>query len=161
MKFKIAGFCLASMFVVCMAFSATASANWEHCTKGPVGAAPTKYSESGCSTLAQTTGEWNWREVNGTEEVRSKGSLLLRDTNVPIVGKVAIECSGEGTGAVGPKTFARVSEIKTSPSQCRNIENCEEVKEVEARNLNWQIELSTKGTAGRQGVITNTVEGKE
>jgi hypothetical protein len=160
MKFKIAGLCLASMFVVCMAFSATASANWEHCTKGPVGAAPTKYSEDGCSTINETSGEWNWREVNGTEEVRIKGSLLLRDNNIPVVKKVAIECSGEGIGDVGPKTFARVQEIKTSPSQCRNVENCEEIQEAEARNTSWQIELTTKGTASRTGVITNTGSGE-
>jgi hypothetical protein len=159
MKYRM-GLVLVSMLAVCMAFSATASANWEHCTKGPVGAAPTKYTESGCSTINQSTGEWNWREVNGTEEVRTKGSLLLRDTKVPIVGKVAIECSGEGTGDVGPKTFARVQKISTSPSQCRNIENCEEIKKAEARNLEWQIVLGAKEAGGRIGIIENAGSGE-
>jgi hypothetical protein len=140
---KIAGLCLVSMFAMGLAGAATASAApvWEQCTKGPVGAAPTKYSENQCSTLAQSTGEWNWREVNNTEEVRVKGSIRLTDTNVPIVGKVSIECSGETIGSVGPGKFGRIEEITTNAAQCRNIENCEEIKKMEARHLPYQGEL--------------------
>jgi hypothetical protein len=143
---RIAGLCLVAMCAMSMVAAGTASATWEHCTKGPVNAAPTKYSEHGCSTLAQSTGEWNWREVNGTEEVRLKGSLKLTDTKVPIAGKVSVECSGEGVGSVGPGQLDRINEIKTSAAQCRKLENCEEVKVAEARNLPWQSEAyNTEG----------------
>ncbi len=135
---KIAGLCLVSMFVVSMAFSATASATWEHCTKGAV-AGLTKWTDHNCST-ASGTGEWQWKAINNTEEVRLKGSLKLTDTKVPIVGKVSAECSGEGIGAVGPGQLGRVNEIKTSAPQCRKLENCEEVVSAEAVNLPWQTE---------------------
>jgi hypothetical protein len=150
MKYFKMGLCLAAMFAMSMVASATASAApvWEHCTKGPVNAQPTKYSEHGCSTLAQSTGEWNWREVNGTEEIRIKGSLLLSDTKVPIVGTVSIECSGEGEGFVGPKNHDRITKIETSPAQCVINKNCEKIEAVEARDLPWQTEVYE--TEGKQ-----------
>ncbi len=141
---KIAGLCLVSMFVVSMAFSATASATWEHCTKGAV-AGLTKWTDHNCST-ASGTGEWQWKAINNTEEVRLKGSLKLSDTKVPLAGTVSVECSGEGIGSVGPGQLDRINKIETSPPQCRNIAKCEELKKVEAVDLPWQSEAyNTEG----------------
>lgn len=153
----IAAACFASVLMMSMALAASASAApvWEQCSEGGTA---TKYTEHQC--LKAGAGEkWQWNEVKATEEVRIKGSLLLRDNKVPIVGKVAVECSGESIGAVGPEIHGRINKVETSPGQCRDIENCEEIKKIEAVHLPWQTEntevggkpvaiLRTGGTAG-------------
>jgi hypothetical protein len=136
---KIAGLCLVSMFAMSMAFSTSAFAGWEQCTKGVSGVAPTKWTNHLCNE-ASGTGEWNWREVNGTERVVTKGSLLLKDTKVG--GAVSeVECYGEADGVVGPKTFDKVESVTVA--SCRAIKVCEasKVASAEARNLPWQTEL--------------------
>src|SRR5580704_16925504 len=144
MKFiKIAGLCLVAMFAVSMVAAGTASAApvWEQCSEGGTA---TKYTEHQCLT-AGAGEKWQWNEVKTTEEVRIKGSLRLSDTKIPIIGTVAVECSGESIGAVGPGIHGRITEIKTSAAQCRNVENCEEVKKIEPRNLPWQTENTEVG----------------
>jgi hypothetical protein len=140
---KVAGLCLASMLAVSMAFVATASAApvWEHCTKGAVSGL-TKWENHNCSTISSepSKNEWQWKEVNNTEEVRLKGSLRLKDTKT-LAGTSEVECSGEGVGSVGPANHDRITEIKTSAAQCRAIKVCENVEEAEARNLPWQTEV--------------------
>ncbi len=141
---KIAGLCLVAVFAVSMVVSATASATWEHCTKGAV-AGLTKWTDHNCST-ASGTGEWQWKGINNTEEIRSKGSLKLSDTKVPIVGTVSIECSGEGIGSVGPGQFSRINQIEISAAQCRPLANCEKIEKMEAVDLPWQSEAyNTEG----------------
>jgi hypothetical protein len=134
-----AGLCLALVLATASALSATASASasWEQCTKGT--SASTKWTTHSCTT-ASGSGEWQWREVSTTEEVRLKGSLKLTDTKVPIIGKVSVECFGESTGAVGPGSHGRITKVEISAAHCRNVENCEEIKEPEARDLPWQAE---------------------
>jgi len=132
------------MFVMSMVAAGTASATWEHCTKGAV-TGLTKWTDHNCST-ASGVGEWQWKEINNTEEVRLKGSLKLTDTNVPVVKRVSAECSGEGRGSVGPGQLDRIEEIKTEVAQCRKLENCEEVIKAEAVDLPWQSEAyNTEG----------------
>ncbi len=141
---KIAGLCLVAAFAVSMVVSATASATWEHCTKGAV-AGLTKWTDHNCST-ASGTGEWQWKAINNTEEVRIKGSLKFSDTKVPIVGTVAAECSGEWIGAVGPGQLGRINKIEVSAAQCRPLTNCEKVEAVEAVHTPWQTEAyNTEG----------------
>jgi hypothetical protein len=143
MKYFKMGLFLAAMFVVSMVAVATASAApiWEQCSEGGT---TTKYTEHQC--LKAGSGEkWAWKEVAATEEVRIKGSLRLSDDNIPIEGKVVVECSGEAVGFVGPGIHGRITEVKTSAAQCRNIEHCEKVEKIEAIHLPWQTENTEVG----------------
>jgi hypothetical protein len=157
---KIAGLCLASMLAVSVAVVASASAApvWEHCTKGAVSGL-TKWENHNCSTVGTGTNEWQWKEVNNTEEVRIKGSLKLSDSKASILGKSSAECSGESIGAVGPGIHGRINEIIVSPAQCRGIENCTTVLKIAPLNLPWQTEnfetekkvlQLLKGTTGKE-----------
>ncbi len=153
---KIAGPCLVAVFAVSMVVSATASATWEHCTKGAV-AGLTKWTDHNCST-ASGTGEWQWKAINNTEEVRGKGSVRLSDTKVPIVGTVSVECSGEGTGFVGPGQVGRITMVEVGSAQCRPLTNCEKVEAVEVVHLPWQTEAYN--TEGKHfGNLTGTGNG--
>ncbi len=146
---KVAGLCLVAMFVMGMTLAGTASAAWEQCSEG---SGSTKYEAHQC-TAASGTGKWQWSEVTSTEEVRLKGSLKITDTKVPIVGKVAVECSFEAAGYVGPGEHGRITEIKMSAAQCRNVENCEKVEKAEARDLPWQVEQALESTgSGEPGL---------
>jgi hypothetical protein len=137
---KIAGLCLVSLLAVGMALTGTAQARWEQCTKGVANSEPpTKWTSNQCSA-ASKAGEWNWREVSSTEEVRIKGSIKMVDTKTP-AGTSEVECSSEAVGSVGPGQVARITEIKTSAAQCRAIKVCENVEASEARNLPWQVEV--------------------
>lgn len=148
MRGKIAGLCLVATFVVSVALAGTAqAAHWELCSE--VGSA-TKYTTDQCTT-ASGTGKWQWNEITGTEEVRIKGSLMLADTKVPVVGRVAVECYVEGVGHVGPGEHGRFNEIKLSPGQCRNVENCEKIEKIEARDLPWQMEPLVGAGSGEPG----------
>ncbi len=133
---KITVLSIISMFVMGLTFVGTAQAKWEQCAKGGTA---TKYTDHQCGT-ASGAGEWSWQEVSGTEEVRVKGSVRMVDRKT-LAGISEIECSGESVGSVGPGQSARVTEIKTSGSQCRAIKVCENVETIEARNLPWQGEL--------------------
>ncbi len=141
----IAAACFASVLMMSMALASSASAApvWEQCSEG---GSATKYSEHQC-VKAEGGGKWQWNEISNSEEVRIKGSLRLTSTNVPIVKKVVIECSGESVGFVGPGIHGRITEVKTTPAQCKNIENCEKVEKIEAVHLPWQTENTTVGTS--------------
>jgi hypothetical protein len=136
---KIAGLCLVSMFAMSMAFSTSAFAGWEQCTKGVSGVLPTKWTNHLCNEAASSNaGEWEWREVNGTEAVIIKGSLLLKDTKASTGSEV--ECYGEGKGVVGPKTLDRIEAITVVG--CRAIKVCEAgTATATAVNLPWQTEV--------------------
>jgi hypothetical protein len=153
---KIVGLCLASVLVLGMAITANASAApvWETCREGATG---TKYETSQCET-ALSSGKWAWAEVTGTESSHGSGTLVLSDTNIPIIGTVSVSCTGEGKGTVGPGKFGRVTEIPSGTISCSAGENCEKIEgKVEPRNLPWQTELFE--TEGKEfNTITN---GKE
>jgi hypothetical protein len=145
---RIAGLCLVAMFVMSMVAAGTASAapRWETCREGT--ASTTKYSEEEC-VKAESGGKWELAEVKGTEPARGFGTVVLRDTKVPIVGTVEASCTGEAIGSVGPGAFSRVEkieEIKCSPGK-----NCEEITEnAKPVNLPWQGELAEEGTTEKE-----------
>jgi len=170
---RAAGILLASVSVLAlsMVVSATASAGvWEHCTKGkPNVEPPTKWTEHQCST-ASGSGEWEWREVNGTEAVRDHGSLLLKDTKT-VLGVSEVECFGTSEGEVGPKNHDRVTSITVV--SCRGIKICKATGiTVEPLHLPWQTEVYQtegkkfdllKGTTGEEPgwkVTCETIAGK-
>jgi hypothetical protein len=137
---RIAGACLVAMFALSMALGASASAApvWEQCETEKASTSPSRYTEGQCVT-ASSTGAWAWQEVKGTEKVIGLGSLVLRDTKVPIEGTVEVLCTGKSEGTVGPGKFDRVTsitEIKCSPGK-----DCEKVEKAEPRDLPWQTEL--------------------
>lgn len=153
----IAAACFASVLMMSMALASTASAHWLQCLNNT--STTTKYTSNTCST-ASASGTWSWSEVTSTEEVRIKGSLKLTDKKVPIVGKVAVECYGEGVGDIGPGQHARIQTITTL--SCRNVENCEKVEALaSARNLPWQAEVTSETAAEPEQVLTGTTAGKE
>ncbi len=136
---KLTGLCLVAVLSMSMALSATASASkqvWEQCSEG---GSVTKYTEHQCKA-ASGTGKWEWNEVAGTEEVRIKGSLRLKDTKT-LLGTLEIECYSESVGVVGPGKLGKITEVKITAAHCKAIKVCEEVKKAEARDLPWQIEL--------------------
>ncbi len=143
---KIAGLCLASMLVMGMALTGTASAapHWLVCLAAHSGTTTTKWEDGQCSK-ALGTGSFEWSELTTTEAVRTKGSLLLRDTSSLI--KAEIECSGESVGSIGPAKYGRINEIIVSPAQCRGIKNCTTVEKIKVVDLPWQTELDE--TEGR------------
>jgi hypothetical protein len=145
---RIAGACLVAMLALSMALGASASAailGWEQCGTEKASGNGSKYAEDQCAT-ASGTGAWVWQEVKGTEKVIGLGSLVLRDTKVPIVGTVEVQCSVKAEGTVGPGRFARVTGI--TEIKCSAGKDCEKVEKVEPRDLPWQMELfETEGVA--------------
>ncbi len=163
MKFiRIAGLCLAAMFVMSMVAAGTASAapHWLVCL--PWTNSPTRYATHQCKE-ASGGGEWEWSELKGTEAVVGVGTTItLRDKNAT-GGSTAVQCSGTQEGSVGPGNFDRVTKVTVKAENCKRVENtlCESVVEVKAVNLPWQTELyeteskifdriNTVGTAGKE-----------
>ena len=136
---KIAGLCLVAMFAVSMAISAAASAAapvWLQCREGASG---TKYEDNNCTVL-DSTGKWGWQELATTEKVLTFGTLTLKD-NKTLAGVSEVICGGTDTGTVGPGKYDRIESVSVKTSQCKAVKVCENVEEVEARDLPWQTEL--------------------
>jgi hypothetical protein len=157
---KIAGLCLASALVLGVAITGTAQASWIQCSEGTEKVLPTKYTEHQClKAAAGNAGRWQWNEVRGTEEVRIKGSLRLKDTKT-LAGTSEVECSGESIGDIGPGQFGRIQTVEVSAAQCRAVKVCENVEVIKALNLPWQTELyDTEGKVLQK--LTGTISGKE
>lgn len=92
--------------------------------------------------------------------VESVGELLLEDSNVPILGKAMVLCSGILDGWVGPESLDYITEVLylsgTAVSTtalsgealvCTNQENCPEPL-VWAINLGWDTELELLEQSG-------------
>src|ERR1700757_4875589 len=137
---SIAGLCLVAMLAVSMAIGATASAApvWEQCETEKAVGNPSRYTEGQCVT-GSATGAWAWQKVTSTEKAIGLGSLVLRDTKVPIIGTVEVQCSGTAEGSVGPGQFARITAI--TEIKCAAGKNCEKAEKEEPRDLPWQTEL--------------------
>ena len=147
---RIAGLCLAAMFVMSMVAAGTASAapHWLVCLKW--NNSPTRYATSQCEK-AETGGGFEWSELKGTEATVTQGTLILETSNVPIVGEVVMECSGTDEGSVGPGNQSRTTVVTTTT--CTAGKNCEKVeKKAEAVNLPWNTELLET-----EGVIHGTI----
>ena len=154
---KIAGLCLASIVVMGMALTATASAapHWLLCSEGTEKIAPTKYTSSQCTSASTNLeGKWQWNELKGTEKAVTKGSLLLKDTDT-LAGETEVECSGESIGSVGPGPFDKIEKVNVSAAQCRAIKGCETVEAIEAIDLPWQTEV----TEPKAGELVDLLKG--
>jgi hypothetical protein len=154
---RMAGLCLVAMCVMGMVAAGTASAapSWATCKEGAAG---TKFSGEQCTT-AESTGKWGWEELKGTEAAIGLGTLILRDTKVPIEGTVEVSCTGEAFGSVGPGALSRTEEIKNI--KCKAGKNCEEItKEVEPVNLPWRGELTEESSTERNKLTSTAGNGK-
>jgi hypothetical protein len=157
---KIAGLCLASMFLLGMALTATASAapHWEQCTTEKTSTA-TKWSEHQC-VKAESGGGWQWNEVKGTEKVKSEGTLRLADKKASILGETSLQCGGTDVGSVGPGKFSRVTSVTATSCTLIKAGGCEKLIGVaKAVNTPWQGELIETENEVRN-VITETTSGK-
>lgn len=160
---KITGLCLASVIVMGMALTATASAvpTWKQCVETNEAEPPTRWEDSKCSK-ASATGKWQWKELTTTEAVTAEGSLKLTDKKGSLTGEkpAVVECFGTSTGTIGPGKYDRI--ITITATKCRNIERCIELTEpkAEAVNLPWQTELFETEGKIRDKVISE-VAGKE
>ncbi len=147
---RIAGLCLAAVFVMSMVAAGTASAapHFEVCLN--FGGAGTKYSTNQC-IKAESAGKYEWAELKGTEKVAAQGSLTFETNGVPIVGTVEIKCSLTEEGSVGPGNLSRTTAI--SAIKCEKGKNCEElVKGAEPVGLPWNTEVKET-----EGVLRGTL----
>jgi len=141
--------------------TASAAGKWFTCSEG---ASLTKYETNQCIKAA-SGGKFQWNEVKGTESATGNGSLVLADTNVPVVGTVEVQCTGKTTGSIGPSNFSRVEKI--SEISCVAGKNCEKLEgNAEPRNLEgppaspWQGE-ATEVEGTERSTITNGKTGTE
>ena len=66
---------------------------------------------------------------------------MFRDTKVPIIGTVEVQCTGHDEGSVGPGQFDRITKI--TEIKCAAGKNCEKIEKVlEPVHLPWQTELT-------------------
>jgi hypothetical protein len=146
---KIAGLCLAVVFVVSAALTSTASAaHWLVCLEVTTGSTATRWETDQCSE-ADSGGDWEWSELDGTEPAKViNQKLALTDTKVPVVGSTTVTCaagSGEGKGSIGPKAFDRINafEIKEPKKNCEGAGGCKlaGIEVVKAVHTPWQTEL--------------------
>ncbi len=154
---RIAGLCLAAVFVMSMAAAGTASAapHWEVCLN--FGGTGTKYSTNQC-IKAESGGKFEWAEIKGTEKTVGQGTLILEINNVPIVGTVELKCSLTAEGSIGPGNLARTTKIAVA--NCTAGKNCEKIEKMgEPVGLPWNSELKetegvirATGTAGGVGI---------
>jgi hypothetical protein len=142
---RIAGLCLAAVFVMSMVAAGTASAapHWLVCLPEHSGTTTTKWNSHQCETAAPGGG-WEWSEPTHTEATVTQGSLKLESKS--IIGEVVVKCSGTDTGWIGPKGTDQTTTVKTA--KCEAGENCEKVESnAVAVNLPWNSEL--KETEGK------------
>jgi len=136
---RIAGLCLAAMFVMSMVAAGTASAtpHWEVCLTEHSGTTTTKWTSSQCAT-AKASGGFEWSEPTHTEKVVSHASLTLTAKELGVT--VAIHCVGNDEGWVGPNGTAETT--KVTVEKCEKGENCEEITTTpKAIHLPWNTEL--------------------
>ncbi len=142
---RIAGFCLAAVFVMSMVAAGTASAapHWLVCLPSHTGTTTTKWNSEQCSTAA-SGGSWEWSEPKTTEATRTAGSLKLEAHTA--LGEVAVLCSGLDAGWIGPNGTDQTTTITID--KCEASTNCEKLEgEVKPLGLPWNSEL--KETEGK------------
>jgi hypothetical protein len=147
---RIAGLCLAAVFVVSIVAAGTASAapHWLVCLPEHSGTTTTKWTTHQCET-AGSPGGWEWSEPTHTEATRTAESLKLEAKT--IIGEVEVKCSGLDTGWIGPNGTDQTTTVTTD--KCEAGTNCEKIeKTIEARNLPWNSELKET-----EGLIHDTI----
>ena len=164
---KIAGLALASMLVMSMAATGSASAAllWLVCLEG---SGLTKYESSKCLKAA-SGGKWQSQGLKCCQRVTVKLvaiSILLIDKET-LVGEVAVKCSnagsrGEGAIESGGTGEITVAEYENPKANCASEKGCEAgtVKKVKGVNLPWVTEIFT--TEGKRlSKLKAGVAGKE
>jgi hypothetical protein len=133
-----------------VASPAMAVPRWVHCVKSETG----KYSTGLCNAAGSG---WETKELVGTSEVTSSGTLKLEDTGAT-GGAVEVECTGENTGWVANLTTGAGEDGTTSITNLKCVRvvdgECEKVVEVKPRNLPWGSRLVEKGTEVRDELIS-------
>jgi hypothetical protein len=144
---RIIGLCLAAVFTMSMALTASASAAgpvWEQCREGS--GAATKWEDNLCSK-ASSGGKWQWIELTSTEKTISSGTITLKDIKT-LVGTAEVTCSEKGEGTVGPGKFAVIRTFELE--KCKADKGCEEVTSAGGTDLPWQTELIETESAIRE-----------
>ncbi len=136
---KTVGLCLMATFAISIVTTATASAApaWEGCKENT--GTGTKWETNQCSK-ASSTGKWEWRELTTTEKVTSVATLTLKDTKT-IAGEAQITCGLTDEGTIGPGAHGAITKINIEAKNCKAEKICENVEEVEAKNLPWKAEM--------------------
>jgi hypothetical protein len=138
---RIAGLCLAAVFVMSMVAAGTASAapHWLVCLEGTEKILPTKYTEHQCTTAATSNaGKWEWSEPQHTEKVVSHASLTLTAEELGVT--VEVECIGTDEGWIGPKGKGETTAITVE--SCKAGKNCTKLeKSAKPLHLPWNSEL--------------------
>jgi hypothetical protein len=148
---RIAGLCLAAVFVMSMVAAGTASAapHWLVCLPSHSGSTATKWSSEQCST-ASSSGTWEWSEPRTTEATRTAESLKL-EVNAVVIGEIEIKCSGLDTGWIGPNGTDQTT--TTTIDKCEAGKNCEKIEgNAEPVNQPWNSELKET-----EGLIHDTI----
>lgn len=156
-RLKIAGLCLVSIFVMGMAASTPALANWEGCLPGGA-EPPTKYESSQC-IKAKPTGSWEWKETSTADLIRVVYfTIELKDKGTPLQStSVICTAGGEGEGSVGPGESGKITEakVKAPATNCKGTGDCEAsgITEVSGIHLPWRTKLSRNS-----GKVLDTIE---
>ena len=156
---KIAfGLALVAGLMSVVASPAMAVPRWVHCVKSETG----KYSNGLCN--AAGTG-WETKELVGTSEVTSSGSLELEDSKAT-GGAVDVKCPGTNLGWVanlanGTAGEDGVSSINVVSASCTFVKKgaCEKIEEVKAVNLPWGTRLVESGGEVRDELISGSSAG--
>lgn len=153
-RLKIAfGLAVVAGLMAIVAAPAMATPRWVHCVKSETG----KWMPGTC--VEKGTG-WETKELEGTSEVTSSGTLELEDQKAT-GGATAIKCTGNNTGWVanlatktepGQDGIATITNIK-----CTFVKpgSCEESKgvNVKPRNLPWGTKLEESGKEVRDDLL--------
>ncbi len=145
---RIAGLCLAAVFVMSMVAAGTASAapHWLVCLQWT--SSPTKYQTSQCEK-GEADGGWEWSEPKTTEAVRTAASLKLEAKS--IIGEVEIKCAILGTGWIGRNGTDQIT--TWAIDKCEPGTNCEKIEGTSsAVHLPWNTELKET-----EGLIHDTI----
>jgi hypothetical protein len=139
---KIAGLCLAAMWALGLATTATASAAapvWETCATEKAEKAATKYTTGTCMT-ASGSGKWAWQEIPASSPrtiVLRSETVTLKDVKT-VGGEAEVRCVDEGTGKAGG-SVATIESLTLK--SCTAVKVCENVEEVKPLHLPWKTEF--------------------
>ena len=153
------GLALVAGLMSVVASPAMAVPRWVHCVKVEKG----KWLDNNCTKAGE--GTWETKELVGTSEVTSSGTLELEDTKAT-GGAVDVSCPGTNTGWVanlanGTAGEDGVTSIHVVVASCTFIKKgaCEVLENVEARNLPWGTRLVESGSEVRDELISGNSSG--
>ena len=158
MRLRTIGLALVAVFAMSAVAASAASAvppSWGACAAG------TPETKPPCLNSSEKL-----VELTSALAVKSKGTLSLTDTKVPLVGSVTVKCTGTDAGTIGPEKADSITEIyETSGSKkikCTSSQ-CTGTPEAEAVHLPWTTELvevtNKKGEKEIRDLIKNSGAG--